>query len=120
MSNDENERLPYAIYAPPAPGPEEDIAAYLAKHADTYRAMDELGHSLPYDPRPPEQRYTKPPYIPTVDNWLANYTFFLEPPSTAAERVRLADAAPAQYRRDTGREPPHDLVAQVFAALSPK
>lgn len=115
MTNND-EREPYAIYAPPHPEPGEDTAAYLAKHADTYRALDELGHTLPYDPRSPEERYTKPPYNPTDEDWIANYTFLVDPPTTVAGRVALADAAPKEFRRDTGREPPHDLVARVFAA----
>lgn len=118
MISDENGREPYALYAPPPPEPGEDTAAYLAKHADTYRALDELGHTLPYDPRPPEGRHTKPPYNPTDEDWIAQYTFLVDPPTTAAARVALADAAPQQYRRDTGREPPADLVARVFAAVS--
>lgn len=117
VTGGETEREPYAIYAPPPPEPGEDIAAYLAKHADAYSAMDDLGHTLPYDPRPPEQRPTKAAPESTDADWLARYTLYVDPPTTAAERVRLAGAAPAQYRRDTGREPPHDLIARVFAAL---
>lgn len=119
MTSDENEREPYAIYAPPPPKLGEDIAAYIAKHAETYRAMDELGHTLPYDPRPLEQRYTRPPYNPTDADWIAQYTFFAEVDgraTTTAARVALADAAPGAFLRDTGREPPSDLIARVFAA----
>lgn len=112
-----DEREPYALYTPPPPEPGEDIAAYLAKHADTYRSMDELGYCVAYDPRPPEQRYTKPPYSPTVEDWLANYTFIVEPPTTIAGQVAIADAAPGAFLKDTGREPPHDLVARVLAEL---
>lgn len=54
-------------------------------------------------------------------DWIKRYTEGSIPaPATAAERVALADAAPKQFRQDTGREPPGDLIARVFAAMAPK
>jgi uncharacterized protein (DUF924 family) len=52
----------------------------------------------------------------TDQEWVLHYSALTPAPSTAAARVALADAAPAQFLRDTGREPPSDLVARVFAA----
>lgn len=68
--------------------------------------------------RPPEWDQ---PQQSTDDDWVARYTFSAEMRGgldSAAARVALADAAPAEFRRDTGREPPHDLIARVFAAIS--
>lgn len=108
--------MPAPVYAPPPPEAGENIAAYLAKHADGYRDMDELGVVLPYDPRPPEARPApRPP--PTDADWIASYTFRIEPPDTLAAQAALADEAPNEFRAGMGREPPHDLVARVLAEL---
>lgn len=52
------------------------------------------------------------------DTWVSQYVSSAGRLSSAAARVALADAAPGAFLRDTGREPPSDLIARVFAALS--
>lgn len=64
------------------------------------------------EPPPPSE-----PYNPTDADWIAQYTFIIEPPITVAGQVTIAAAAPGEFLKDTGREPPHDLVARVLAEL---
>jgi hypothetical protein len=58
----------------------------------------------------------------TDDAWVARFAkrarqFTASLSST--ERVKVSGSAPGAFLRDTGREPPHDLIARVFAALAP-
>lgn len=60
-----------------------------------------------------------PSRAPTPDDaWLSRYVASAGQLTTAAARVALADAAPGAFLRDTGLEPPSDLIARVFAALT--
>lgn len=120
----------HGYYDGPVPTPEEEaeqeknlaqdarVDALLVEHWETTGVQyQELQDAWSAAGKPdPDSGH---PFWSTLqeDAWVAKYVAGAGGLTTAAARVALADAAPGAFIRDTGREPPHDLVARVFAAL---